>query len=233
MKISQRDMRQIDGLVEHYEAHLKPYTRLAMGLRDLFTENDRLPSFIHSLKWRVKEPNHLRDKLLRKLLKAKKNKELFSVTRENLFTKITDLAGVRILHLYTAQMREIDPQIRALLDEEEYRITEGPFARTWDDENRAFFESIGIEAQESEELYTSVHYVVETGSKEKLTAEIQVRSLAEELWGEVAHTINYPHPSESLACREQIKVLARVTSSCTRLVDAIFRVHDAERNSKK
>jgi putative GTP pyrophosphokinase len=49
-----------------------------------------------------------------------------------------------------------------------------------------------------------------------------VRTLAEELWGEVDHTVNYPEPSEVLACREQIKLLARLTSTCTRLVDSIF-----------
>jgi ppGpp synthetase/RelA/SpoT-type nucleotidyltranferase len=44
----------------------------------------------------------------------------------------------------------------------------------------------------------------------------------EEVWGEVDHAINYPHEHESLACREQIRALARSTSSATRLVDAIF-----------
>jgi hypothetical protein len=39
---------------------------------------------------------------------------------------------------------------------------------------------------------------------------------------EVDHTINYPHKSESIPCREQIRALARQTSSATRLVDAIF-----------
>jgi hypothetical protein len=30
------------------------------------------------------------------------------------------------------------------------------------------------------------------------------------------------HPSEEVACREQIRALARATSSATRLVDSIF-----------
>jgi len=72
-------------------------------------------------------------------------------------------------------------------------------------------------------MYTSVHYVVESNSSTRATCEIQVRTLAEELWGEVDHTMNYPHESSVLSCREQIKVLARVTSSCSRLVDSIFR----------
>lgn len=37
------------------------------------------------------------------------------------------------------------------------------------------------------------------------------------------HSMNYPYPYNDVACQEQIKVLARVTSSCTRLVDSIFR----------
>lgn len=70
---------------------------------------------------------------------------------------------------------------------------------------------------------------MEFGARTKRTAEIQVRTLAEELWGEVDHTINYPHPSTVIACKEQIKVLARLTSSCTRLVDSIFlSKHDAD-----
>lgn len=71
-------------------------------------------------------------------------------------------------------------------------------------------------------LYTSVHYIVATGNREVRTAEIQVRTLAEELWGEVDHTLNYPRPTTITTCQEQIKVLARVTSSCTRLIDSIF-----------
>jgi putative GTP pyrophosphokinase len=48
----------------------------------------------------------------------------------------------------------------------------------------------------------------------------------EEVWGEVDHTMNYPIPSKVLAYREQVKVLARVTSGATRLVDSIFLTLD-------
>ena len=68
-----------------------------------------------------------------------------------------------------------------------------------------------------------------TANKQKnCAAELQVRTLAEELWGEVDHKINYPHPSDRSSCREQIKVLARITSSCTRLVDSIFHSHQED-----
>ena len=84
-------------------------------------------------------------------------------------------------------------------------------------------EGIGITTTVSANMYSSVHYVIEASSKTKFTCEIQVRTLAEEVWGEVDHNFNYPHATDSVACREQIRVLARVASSCSRLVDSIFK----------
>ena len=101
---------------------------------------------------------------------------------------------------------------------------EGPKANVWDRESEAYFIGIGINTEYDPRLYSSVHYVVRPNGKAKVTI-IQVRTLSEEVWGEVNHKFNYPHPMESVACSEQIKVLARVASSCTRLVDSIFASH--------
>src|SRR5205807_2598037 len=139
---------------------------------------------------------------------------------------------------YTKQFQSIHECLTRIFGEYKYELIEGPVARTWDDESRALFAQMGIPTVESPSLYTSVHYVIAPNRRTRITCEIQVRTLAEELWGEVDHTINYPQPSESLACREQIKVLARVTSSCTRLVDAIFssredhKFHDAYKTAR-
>jgi ppGpp synthetase/RelA/SpoT-type nucleotidyltranferase len=146
----------------------------------------------------------------------------------HLFERVNDLVGLRLLHLHTTQSSEIDKVIRNALAEFRFEVIEGPQAKTWDDEYREYFASLGVVTQGSARMYTSVHYVIEGNMRTTRTAEIQVRTLAEELWGEVDHTLNYPQPSQNLACREQIKVLARVTSSCTRLVDAIFRTANGE-----
>jgi putative GTP pyrophosphokinase len=55
-----------------------------------------------------------------------------------------------------------------------------------------------------------------------MTCELQVRTLAEEIWGEVDHKLNYPHKIDSVACRQQLRALARSTSAAGRVVDAIF-----------
>lgn len=113
------------------------------------------------------------------------------------------------------------------LSHKNYQITEGPKARVWDSEYLDYFKGQGIAASVNRRMYTSVHYVVRAPVKLKLKVEIQVRTLSEELWGETDHVLNYPAKSKSVACKEQIRVLARVTSSATRLVDSIFR-SDAE-----
>src|SRR5438477_2421933 len=211
-------------LVDHYrENQQKLQTFLLDQVRPVLVNSGELARYVHSFKWRLKEPAHLGEKLQRKIAQASAKKP-FDITKENLFAKINDLVGIRILHLHTRQIKEIDLLLRELFEEGRFKIIEGPFARTWDDETKNFFAEIGIETRESgPSMYTSVHYVIDSNSRTRYTAEIQVRTLAEDLWAEVAHVIDYPTPCPSLACREHIRVLARVASGCTRLVDSIFR----------
>jgi len=236
LSLSQRDQRRIDDLVNSFEKQ-DAIPLFLKQLKAALADSKKLAEHTHSIRSRVKNPDHLRDKLARKLRQSKEKKEKFPITKKNLLTKINDLAGLRILHLYTRQIVNIDKILKEIFDEQRYKLVEGPFARTWDDESRGFFKECDIETQDSPSLYTSVHYVVESGARAKVTCEIQVRTLMEEVWGEVDHAINYPHRTGNLACAEQLKVLARVTSSATRLVDSIFRCNENSgknlANSKK
>jgi putative GTP pyrophosphokinase len=225
-RLTKGELKQVKQLVSHFVANHHQFERIARELDAAFTTSPRLRPFVHSLKWRIKDPEHLQDKLLRKWVQAKKGGRAFMIEPRNLFQKINDLVGFRILHLHTRQMTELNS---ALIDSlsEGYRLIEGPSARTWDDESREYFKGIGIRTEASETMYTSVHYVFETRSVTKFTCEVQVRTLAEELWGEVDHSFNYPRATDVVACREQIKVLARLTSACTRLVDSIYTSREA------
>lgn len=220
--LSSRDRRVVDLLVEHYRVNRRLFETMLDQLKALIHGSQELMEYVHSTKWRVKDNDHLRDKLLRKMRSEKEKGKAFSISEGNLFSRMNDLAGFRILHLHMHQMKKIDPVLRAVFEEYRYKIVEGPTARTWDDESREFFTSIGIKSIKSPKMYTSVHYVIKPNNKTECRCEIQVRTLAEELWGEVDHSMNYPHESKYPVCREQIKVLARVTSSCSRLVDSIF-----------
>jgi GTP pyrophosphokinase len=219
------ELKRIDELVKHFRDNDEPVRSFLRAVLGALAESKSLAPHIHSMKSRLKDPKHLRDKLIRRLKELNGRGKGFDITPKNLFTKITDLAGVRILHLHTWQFENINSALLGIFDEQQYGLAEKPFARTWDDEYRAFFRNLGVRTQGSPTLYTSVHYVIESVSRRKVTCEVQVRTLMEEVWGEVDHAINYPHPISSIACSEQIKVLARATSTATRLVDSIFATH--------
>ena len=53
---------------------------------------------------------------------------------------------------------------------------------------------------------------------------MQVRTLFEEVWGEIDHTFNYPVKTTNRVVQEQLKVLARVVGAGTRLSDSIFEL---------
>jgi len=219
------EAKRIGGLVQHYVDNREHFVLVLSQLKDHVLADQNLMSQVHSIRWRTKDPEHLRDKLSRKLGEARAEHRSFKITKDNLFLKINDLAGFRILHLHTRQMDHINKALLKRFDEALYRLKEGPIAKTWDDESRKYFNEINIRTEKNKEsgLYTSVHYVIRPNLKTKSTCEIQVRTLADEVWGEVDHAINYPYRVNSVACHEQIQVLARVTTSCSRLVDSIFK----------
>ena len=215
-------VRMIENLLTEYDAKVESIDLFRQQLVAALSNSSDLATLIHSMKSRRKDRDHLKKKLSRKIERCQKEGAAFAITPDKLLVSINDLVGVRILHLHTRQIASIDPVLRQIFAEQQYDLIEGPFARTWDDESRAFFTSCGIETQLSPTMYTSVHYVISSASRTTVTCEIQVRTLMEEVWGEVDHAVNYPVPSDLLACKEQLKVLARVTSSATRLVDSIF-----------
>src|SRR5216684_39154 len=127
---STKEKKQITGLVEHYVEHRKHFSLVLETLKGHVINDQDLMSHVHSVKWRTKDPEHLRDKLFRKLRDAQSERKPFKITKDNLFSKINDLAGFRILHLHTLQMDQIDKALRRLFAEAMYGLIKGPTART-------------------------------------------------------------------------------------------------------
>lgn len=214
----------IDAAVRAYEEKRDAFERFRVGVVAYFEVARELTApplpAVHSVKSRLKDPGHLREKLLRK------GSDGDPITAENLFQRVTDLCGVRVLHLHQAQFQKIHAHIQKNVDDGDWVLGETPKAYSWDPEAKRGFEAMGLDTQIRESLYTSVHYLVRPNARSPVCCEIQVRTLFEEIWGEIDHAINYPTASESRACRDQLKVLARLVSTGTRLADSIFSTLD-------
>ena len=195
---------------------------------DLFRENTvrffethpnltQSPQIVHSVRSRLKDLQHLREKIQRK------SSTEDPITPENIFDRITDIAGVRVLHLFQTQFTQIHRAINQKLKSQDWTLYEEPKAYTWDPESRGFFENRGLNVEVKESLYTSVHYVIKPRTDSPVSCEIQVRTLLEEVWGEIDHLVNYPEPTDNVVRREQIGVLARLVGAGSRLADSICR----------
>ena len=213
----------IDEIIQPYieEKHL--FTKFMNGIVDTFVLEPTLNQYgnpiIHTVKNRLKDIDHLKKKIQRKWDVEN------PLTPENLFERVTDLAGVRVLHLYQDQFEAIHNLITKQIENGDWVYHENPVAYSWDPESRQYFEGLELTPKIKDSYYTSIHYVVKPKSDSNICCEIQVRTLFEEIWGEIDHTINYPSPTDNKACREQLRVLSKLVSTGTRLADSIFRTH--------
>jgi ppGpp synthetase/RelA/SpoT-type nucleotidyltranferase len=212
----------VEGALKAFAAKEHEFKIFMDGVSQWFGTNPNLRrdhlAVVHSVKSRLKDKEHLKEKLNRKW------DDQEPITESNIFQRITDLAGVRVLHLYQEQFDTIHSEILKKVEElKDWHLDESPKAYTWDPESRQVFERLRIEVLVKESFYTSVHYLVRPRPDSPICCEIQVRTLFEEIWGEVDHTIKYPDKALNVSCREQLLVLAKLVGAGSRLVDSIFR----------
>lgn len=212
----------VDDLVKLYSENQHTFKIFMNGIVDMFNLDPLLQreSVVYTVKSRMKDPEHLKDKIQRKLDEGR------DLTVDNVFDHITDLAGVRVLHLYQDQFEKIHKLIMKMVESNDWYLNEDPVAYSWDPEASDYFNRLGLISKIKPSYYTSIHYVVKPKKDSKVCCEIQVRTLFEEIWGEIDHTINYPHPTKSNSCKEQLRVLSKLVSTGTRLADSIFRSHN-------
>jgi putative GTP pyrophosphokinase len=217
--LSGAEQAAVDPLLAFYHEKQSLLSASLGFITNLITAEPLTP-FVHSVKARIKSESSMRHKLARKVIDASDKGAAFDITRDNFFSRITDSIGARLLHLSFQEFSEIHPTLLQLFAETELTLVETPKAYTWDPDYQRRFQELGLDAMENANYYTSVHYTVASG--QAWTAEIQVRTLAEELWGEVDHKFNYPDPNGVRACRDEIRVLAKQIASCSTLVDSIY-----------
>ena len=221
------DEASMEAIIEQVQSKLHDINLFRENTVRFFETHPDLiqsPRIVHSVKSRLKDLKHLREKIQRK------SSTEDPITPENIFDRVTDLTGVRVLHLYQAQFTQIHRAIQQKLDSEDWALYEQPKAYTWDPESQGFFANHGLNVEVKESLYTSIHYVIKPRESSPISCEIQVRTLFEEIWGEIDHLVNYPEPTDNVACREQIGVLARLVGAGSRLADSICRAYSDEKS---
>lgn len=67
---------------------------------------------VHSVRWRIKDSEHLMEKIVRK--RAAGQEKYMSIDQSNYYEVVTDLVGLRVLHLFKDDCFSIDDQLRTV-----------------------------------------------------------------------------------------------------------------------
>jgi len=165
---------------------------------------------VHSVRWRVKDSEHLATKIVRK--RSEDNPKYTDITLENYYERVTDLVGIRALHLFKENCFEIDSALNSVWNPIEPTVA---YIRDGDSEGmKKRFEDKGFEVKNHPAGYRSVHYIIESiPLKRKIIAEIQVRTIFEEGWSEIDHKVRYPNFSDNELVNYFLEIFNRMAGS--------------------
>ena len=138
---------------------------------DLVTSQLRRVSQVHSPRYRVKEPEHLVAKIIRKRIESPK----CIISFEDYRDQITDLIGIRVLHLFKEDWQPIHDYIDDTWDLKEQSVAN--FRDGDSKEWLAVLEERGCRINAHKAGYRSVHYVLQCQPTKTATfVEVQVRT---------------------------------------------------------
>lgn len=180
-------------------------------------ETLRTHNKIHFVKSRVKDSERLIEKIIRKTPGRKeKYGSDFQFTVENYKDEITDLIGVRAIHIFKEDWEDIHNFIMNTWKVAEITAN----VREGDDTKR--FDELNIQVCSRKSGYRSVHYLIEFfPTNQKVIAEIQVRTIFEEGYGEIDHQLRYSHPQIPEVLALNLLLFNRVAGSADEMASFI------------
>lgn len=165
---------------------------------------------VHSVRWRVKDPEHLMEKIVRKTINGADsfNSDYIGINKNNYHEIITDLVGIRALHLFKDDCLEIDSYLCGIWNTKEkptYYVRDG-------DETKDELEQFDVKQHPAG--YRSLHYVFESQPLNQIVyTEVQVRTIFEEGWSEIDHKIRYPNFSDNPQISYFLRIFNRLAGS--------------------
>ncbi len=214
--------KELKKLLEEYEQYkIKVLNPTHEELKKLFRswENSKYwekyttdkgvatPSPVRMVITRIKHPDRVVDKILRKPNIFPKGLSLESLYH------MYDAIGVRVIVYFSSQLPLIDRELRSL---NTLKISKENPPEAYLDLD--FLERLGlqhIEQKNKESGYSSIHYTVclkdsSISKQGRPFFEIQVRTLAQELWSELEHVLLYkPENRTHFSAKRRFQILSR------------------------
>lgn len=207
---------------DKYEKVLQEF--LDTYLKDMNKEENQEEVKVHSIRSRIKNPEHLIAKIIRK--KQENQNKYKKLNKSNYEKFITDLIGIRCLVLFKTDWKgfhyyilskfenNVEYYIKDSIldfddDENHFYIAEKPKVHIRNGDARDIYDEVlPPDSVIDGKMYRSVHYIIKYKG---IYLEIQVRTLFEEGWGEIDHAVVYPYYQNDKILREYTELLNRLS----------------------
>lgn len=221
-------------LKEIYDDFLSNKSMLLETQQEIIDQlNEKVMPYCHSIRSRLKDPDHLIAKLIRNA--EKKGGKYLDINQENYLCRVNDLIGVRIVVLRQRDSKAVHDAILSLYENnpEKYvtpecdydknietfdgeYIAEKPIVYITAESDKKFYENAkGLKIADSKKEYRSTHYIVRKG---EIFFEIQVRTLFEEGWLEFDHAIKYPNDNDNPIKADFLQILNGLAHASDELI---------------
>lgn len=188
-------------------ASLKEWEKSEYWNKFTSTEGVATPSPIRMIMTRIKQPEKVVDKIYRR--PDLFPKELSSESLDNM----RDTIGIRIIVYFTSQLSLVDRELRS---SEIIGLSKENPPKAYFDSNA--LNKLGlshIKSKHKESGYSSIHYAAylkesSIPEEKRPIFEIQVRTLAQEVWGELEHVLSYkPETRPHFSAKRRFQILSR------------------------
>lgn len=232
------DEKQLEELNIEYKDLISIYEDFMECKKSYETQADLIANIlrghpkVHSVKTRIKDAKHLIEKLIRKTPgRREKYGQDFKFTVDNYKDEITDLLGIRVIHIFKEDWEEIHNFITSMWNVMEI------VANVREGDNTKKFEEQGIAVRSRPSGYRSVHYLVESyPTNKRLITEVQVRTIFEEGYGEIDHQLRYSHQDIPELLGQNLMLLNRIAGSSDEMASLINMlsqsIQEVENNCK-
>ena len=178
---------------------------------------------VHSVRYRTKDAEHLIAKIIRKRI----DKADRVIDIDNYLIQVTDLIGLRAIHLFKEDWLSIH---RAIIGKWDLKEDVKAYVREGDNSviQNAFAEE-GLTVENHKYGYRSIHYTAKTKpAKTEYFAEVQVRTIFEEGWSEIDHDVRYPYEQDNLLYENFSSILNRLAGSADEMGSFITQLRTWE-----
>ena len=187
----------------------------------------KLKGYYHSIESRIKNPEHLIEKIIRKICIENTNK-YSEICKDNYCEIIRDLIGIRVLVFSKEGWEQVHDVLCSVFKDEvsmnrnsRYYMKEEPEAYIRYGDRDVFHNK--IHTQYSNKGYRSQHYVI---AYDGHYCEIQVRTIAEEVYGEFDHKVRYPYRKNNKFLLRYTTIMAQIMAVADELVSTCLQMSE-------